>query len=213
MTIMIFIVDDHAIVRQGLRVLLTAYPHIEVVGEADNGADALLRLEHLQPHVVLMDLLMPTMDGVTATQQLKTRYPHIKVLALTSSIDDALVTQAIQAGADGYMLKASRAGDVVYAIECVAKGKSFLDPAATHVLVHHTRENDPLSSLTPREREVFDWLARGANSADVAQHLGVSEATIRTHTASLLEKLRLRDRAQVIIFALKRGLVRPEELP
>jgi DNA-binding NarL/FixJ family response regulator len=197
MTIQVLIVDDHAIVRQGLRLLLDAQPEINVVGEAPDAAMAVQMARTLKPDVILMDLLMPGMDGIEATRQIIALKLPSRVLVLSSSLEDQLVKQALQAGARGYILKASRSAELVQAIEKVAQGLSMLDPAA---------------SLTGREREVFDEMARGLNNAEIANTLSVSEATVRTHVASILDKLTLRDRTQVTIYALKRGLIRLEDL-
>lgn len=212
MPIKVLIVDDHAVVRQGLRLLLEAQGGIEVVGEAADGEMAITMAQSLLPDVILMDLIMSTMDGVEAIRRLQEKQVKSRVLVLTSSLEDHLVRQALQAGANGYILKASRASEMLSAIERVAQGQHVLDPAATEVLMQQVRGNDPLETLTGREREVFDLLAKGYNYAEIAQSIGVSEATIRTHAANILDKLSLRDRAQVIVYALKRGLVRPDEL-
>ncbi|MFN8417808.1 MAG: response regulator transcription factor [Anaerolineae bacterium] len=212
MTISVLIVDDHAIVRQGLRLLLDAQPQIEVVGEAADGAMGVQMARALKPDVILMDLLMPGMDGIEAIRQLVPLNLPSRVLVLSSSLEDQLVKQALQAGAQGYILKASRSSELVQAIERVSQGLSMLDPAAAHVLMQQVQSNDPLQTLTPREREVFDGMARGLNNTEIANSLSVSEATVRTHVASILDKLTLRDRTQVTIYALKRGLIRLEDL-
>lgn len=213
MSIKVLIVDDHAVVRQGLRLLLEAQPQIEVVGEAADGEMAVQLAQTLQPDVILMDLMMPGMSGIDALRQLQAKQVSSRVLVLTSSLDDSLVRQALQAGAHGYILKASRASEMLRSIEQVAQGMNVLDPAATQMMMQQVRGSDPLTALTGREREVFDWLARGLNYVEIAEKLGVSEATVRTHAASVLDKLSLRDRTQVMVYALKRGLVRPDELP
>ncbi|MBX3080943.1 MAG: response regulator transcription factor [Anaerolineae bacterium] len=212
MTIRVLIVDDHAVVRQGLRLLLDAQPNIDVVGESPDGEMAIQMARALKPDVILMDLLMPGMSGVEAIRQLHTLNLPSRVLVLSSSLEDQLVKQALQAGARGYILKASRSSELVEAIERVAKGQSMLDPAAAQVLMQQVQSNDPLESLTAREREVFNGMARGWNNAEIANALNVSEATVRTHVASILDKLTLRDRTQVTIYALKRGLIRLEDL-
>lgn len=212
MTISVLIVDDHAIVRQGLRLLLDAQPEINVVGEAADGAMGVQMARTLKPDVILMDLLMPGMDGIEAIRQLTALKLPSRVLVLSSSLEDQLVKQALQAGAQGYILKASRSSELVQAIERIAQGLSTLDPAAAHVLMQQVQSNDPLQTLTPREREVFDGMARGLNNTEIANSLSVSEATVRTHVASILDKLTLRDRTQVTIYALKRGLIRLEDL-
>jgi NarL family two-component system response regulator LiaR len=198
MSIRVLIVDDHAVVRQGLRLLLEAQATIEVIGEAVDGQSAIDLARQLHPDVILMDLLMP-LDS--------------KLLVLTSSLEDQMVKQALQAGAHGYILKASRAVELIQAIQRAAQGLSTLDPAAAQILMQQVRTHDPLETLTAREREVFEAMARGLNNSEIADQLTVSEATVRTHIASVLDKLNLRDRTQVIIYALKRGLIRLEDLP
>lgn len=213
MTIRILIVDDHAVVRQGLRLLLEAQPALEVIGEAADGAMAVQLARDMQPDVVLMDLLMPGMNGIEAIRQINAAKIPCRVLVLTSSLEDQLVKQALQSGAHGYILKASRAADLVQAIKRVGQGQSALDPAAAQVVMQHAREHDPLTTLTLREHDVFEMMARGHNNAEIAEKLTVSEATVRTHVASVLDKLMLRDRTQLMVYALKRGLIRLEDLP
>lgn len=209
----VLIVDDHAVVRQGLRQLIDAQPDIEVIGEAADGEMAVQMTRSLKPDVVLMDLLMPGMDGVEATAQIIALNMNVRVLALTSSLEDQLVKQVLQAGAQGYLLKASRVNDVVDAIKRVAEGQSVLDPAAAQVLMQQTRTHDPLEALTTRERDVFDMMALGKTNAEISESLTISEVTVRTHIASVLDKLSLRDRTQVVIYALKRGLIHVDDLP
>lgn len=213
MTISVLIVDDHAVVRQGLRMLLDSQPQINVVGEAPDGALAVEMAQKLEPDVILMDLLMPGMSGIEAIRRLRELKIPSKVLVLTSTLEDQLVKQALQAGAQGYVLKAIRSAELVQSIERVAQGISVLDPAATQVLMHQVTSHDPLELLTAREREVFEGMARGWNNAEIAANLKVSEATVRTHIANVLDKLALRDRTQVTIYALKRGLIHVEDLP
>jgi NarL family two-component system response regulator LiaR len=213
MIIRVLIVDDHAVVRQGLRLLLDAQPGIEVVGEAPDGTMAVQMAQELHPTVLLVDLLMPSMSGVEVIRRVNELGLESKTLVLSSSLEDQLVKQALQAGANGYILKASRSSELVSAIERVAAGQPALDPAAAQVVMQQVRTGDPLQTLTAREREVFELLARGLNNTEIAERLTVSEATVRTHIASLLDKLSLRDRTQVTIYALKRGIIRVEDLP
>jgi two-component system, NarL family, response regulator LiaR len=153
------------------------------------------------------------MSGIETTRRLNERNIRSHVLILTSSLEDQQVKQALQAGARGYVLKASRAADLVQAIERVAQGLNALDPAAVQIIMNQVKDSDPLETLTAREREVFDAMARGLNNPEIANHLNVSEATVRTHIANVLDKLALRDRTQVTIYALKRGLIHLEDLP
>lgn len=208
----ILIVDDHAVVRQGLRLLLEARPEIDVIGEASDGQMALQMARTSAPDVILLDLLMPNMNGLQVLEQIKEYGVSSRVLILTSSIEDHLVQQALAGGADGYILKTTRSSDLIEAIKRVAGGEGALDPAAAQAVMRQTRGQDPLLTLTQREREVFDHLARGRNAPEIATLLMVSEATVRTHVASILEKLALRDRVQVMAYAIKRGIVQAEDL-
>ena len=211
--ISVLLVDDHAVVRQGLRLLLESHPDMEIVGEAADGATAVDLARRLRADVILLDLLMPGMDGIETIRRLRAERVRSEVLVLTASLDDHLVKGALAAGARGYVLKVSRPADLVEAVRRVARGEEALDPAAARVLVQQLRGGDPLGVLTPREREVFDALARGLSNPQIAAALNVSEATVRTHSASVLDKLELPDRTQVTIYALKRGLIRVEDLP
>ena len=209
----VLLVDDHAVVRQGLRLLLESHPDVQVVGEAADGVAALTLAGRIRPDVILLDLLMPGMDGIETIRRLRAEGVQSEVLVLTASLDDHLVKGALEAGARGYVLKVSRPADLVEAVRRVARGEEALDPAAARVLVQGLRGGDPLAVLTPREHEVFDALARGMSNPQIAAALHVSEATVRTHIASVLDKLELPDRTQVTIYALKRGLIRVEDLP
>jgi two-component system, NarL family, response regulator LiaR len=205
--------DDHAMVREGLRSVLLVQPDIEVVGEATDGETAVELALKLTLDVILMDLVMPGMSGVNAIRQIKQHKSNAKVLVLTSTLQDEWVKKALQAGAHGYILKASRTADLVDAIRRVAKGQSALDPEVTQAMVRQMHEQDGIETLTSREREVFDLLARGYSSLEIAEKLSIGEATVRTHTASVLDKLRLRDRVQLMVYAVKRGLVQADDLP
>lgn len=211
--IRVAIVDDHAIVRQGLRLLLQSALDVEIVGEAADGTAALRMVRETHPDVLVLDLLMPGMDGVGVLRALRQEGLPARVLVLTSSLEDRLLHEAVEAGADGYFLKAAQMTDLLDAVRRVATGDSAFDPLVVRKLIQQQRQRDPLDELTAREREVFDLLARGQNYPEIAATLGVSEATVRTHGASLLDKLDLRDRTQVMVYALKRGLVRLEDLP
>lgn len=209
----VLIVDDHAIVRQGLRLLLATQSAIEVAGEAKDAETMVPMVQQLKPQLVLLDLLMPGMGGIEGIRRIVALGLDTRILVLTSSIEDHLVKDALAAGAHGYILKASRPGELLAAIERVMEGETALDPAAGHSLVRGAARRDPLDALTEREREVFEAMARGLTNVQIAERFVVSEGTVRTHVANVLNKLDLRDRAQVTVYALKRGLVRLDELP
>lgn len=212
-TIRLMLVDDHAIVRQGLRMMLEAHPYMVIVAEAASADEALERCTTHIPDIVLLDLLMPGIDAVSAIPLLLRQSPALKIIVLSSSVEDQRIQQALKAGAHGYILKASRPVDLLYAIEQVQRGFTALDPALNHVLMRQLKSDDPLTLLTPREREVFDEMALGRTNAQIALQLAVSEGTIRTHVVNVLDKLELRDRSQASIYALKRGLIRLDDLP
>ena len=206
--IRVLIVDDHAMVRQGIATFIELHDDIELVGEAANGRKALESVKELEPDVVLMDLVMPEMDGVTATREIKARYPNVKVLVLTSFVNDAQLSPALQAGASGYLLKDLSADELVNAIRAVHQGESPLAPQVAKKLVEQTREpRDPtvvkLAALTEREREVLALLGRGMNNRDIAKQLIISEKTVKFHVSSILSKLELDDRTQAALFAAK----------
>lgn len=211
--IKIMIVDDHAVVRQGLRQLIDAQPDIEVVAESADGEMAVQTARSITLDVILMDLLMPVMDGITAIKKIREAGVQCGIIALTSSMDEQLIKDALQSGAQGYLLKASRVNDVIDAIKKVANGQNALDPAALQVIMQQSFKHEPIDTLTTREREVFDLMAHGKTNPEIANTLSISEITVRTHIASVLEKLQLRDRTQVVIYALKKGLVRVDDLP
>jgi NarL family two-component system response regulator LiaR len=161
---------------------------------------------------VVMQVFSPVLELIRIGR-LSDQEKELEILVLTSSLDDHLVRRAIQAGADGHILKASRSSDLIQAVDRITEGMSNLDPAVTQIVMQQTRAHDPLAELTGREREVFDLLACGLNNLEIAETLDITEATVRTHVASVLDKLALRDHTQVIIFALKHGLVTLDDLP
>jgi NarL family two-component system response regulator LiaR len=210
MPIKLLLVDDHIVVRQGLRMLLAAHDTIEIVGEADDGVQAVRLAEQLLPDVILMDLLLPRLDGIEATRQIQARTPSCAVLMLTSNVQPQQIQAAIRAGAVGYVLKATRAQELIDAIQRAARGQRVLDPIAADALLSGLAHQDELNELTPREHEVLRLLAQGVSNAQIAN--AISEATVRTHIANVLSKLNLRDRAHVTIYALKRGLISLDEV-
>lgn len=211
-TVRVLLVDDHAVVRQGLRLFLGLDDRIEVVGEAGNGEEALSEAEALRPDVVVMDLMMPVMDGIAATRELRRRWPEIEVIALTSTLEEHKVNGAIDAGAISYMLKDASSDALAEAIHAAARGEVRLHPEAARRLIRDFRAGEMREALTPKETLVLQRLARGQNNRDIAAEQGVSEATIKTHVSRLLGKLGLESRTQAALYALKHGLASLEEL-
>ena len=205
--IRVLIVDDHAMVRQGIATFIELQDDIELVGEATNGREAIARVEELKPDVVLMDLVMPEMDGVTATREIKTRHPEVKVLALTSFVNDAQITPALRAGAAGYLLKDISADELMKAIRAAQRGESPLAPAVAKKMIEDVsqpREDTRwLDQLTERERQVLALLGHGLSNKEIAAKLSISEKTAKFHVSSVLSKLGLNDRTQAALFAVK----------
>lgn len=210
-TVRVLLVDDHAVVRQGLRLFLGLDPSIEVVGEAANGEEALAQADALRPAVVVMDLMMPVMDGLQATRLLRRQYPDTEVIALTSTLEEHKVNGAIEAGAIGYMLKDASSDTLADAIHAAARGEVRLHPEAARRLVRDFRSPDMRETLTPKETIVLQLIARGHSNRDIAGDQGVSEATVKTHVSRLLSKLGLESRTQAALYALRHGLARLEE--
>jgi two-component system, NarL family, response regulator LiaR len=210
--ISILIVDDHQVVRQGLRTFLELHDDLTVVGEATNGAAAVDLARQLAPAVILMDLVMPQLDGVAATQQIKALNPQIKIIALTSFTEDDQVFPAIQAGASSYLLKDVSPDELVEAIRAVHRGEARLHPNIARKLMEQvSRQRAPapeagLAGLTDREHEVLSLVAQGRSNHDIAQTLVISDKTVKTHMSNILSKLHLEDRTQLAIYALKHGL-------
>jgi DNA-binding NarL/FixJ family response regulator len=221
MTIRVAIADDHAVVRQGLRTFLELQGDMEVVGEAVDGADAVDLVERTAPDVVLLDLVMPRVDGIEATRRIRERSPATRILVLTSFADDHTVLPAIRAGAAGYLLKDVQPPELAAAIRTVHAGEALLAPAVATMLVEQLAAEDGAgapgaaaaaareerSHLTPRELEVIAELARGRANKAIAFELGVSERTVKTHVSNILGKLGLSDRTQAAVYAVEHGLV------
>lgn len=203
----VLLVDDHAVVRQGLRMFLATDEGLHVVGEAENGQEALEKVALLHPDVVLMDLLMPVMDGVRATRQIKTRFPEVEVIALTSVLEDQLVVEAMHAGATGYLLKDTHPEELVEAIHAAGRGEVRLHPEAARRLAQEVRTAEMREALTPRETEILRLVGRGLSNKRIAQQLNLSELTVKTHVSNLLSKLGLSSRTQAALFAIKEGLI------
>ncbi len=207
--IQVMIVDDHAIVREGLSMLLEEESNIEVVGEASNGKEAVLRAEKLQPQVVLMDLVMPEMDGITATQAIRQKVPNCQVLVLTSFAEDQRVPDAIQAGAIGYLLKDVLKGDLLSAIHAAVRGEPTLHPEAQRQLMRQMTQPPPqnlLSSLTEREMDVLRLIAQGQSNKEIATSLHLTEGTVKGYVSTILGKLQVADRTQAALYAVKHGI-------
>lgn len=213
--IRVLIVDDHTIVRRGIKALLAETEDIEVIGEADNGLEAIRMSKKLEPDVVLMDLLMPKMDGIEATRQVTSQQPNMRVLVLTSFVGDEKIFPAIKAGALGYLLKDSEPGELIRSIHKVYRGEPSLNPSIARKIMKEVLETpsekptpDP---LTAREVEVLQLLAKGLSNEEIAAKLVVSEVTVRTHISHLLSKLHLANRVQATLYALREGLTSLEE--
>jgi NarL family two-component system response regulator LiaR len=212
MTVRVLIADDHGVVRQGLRMFLSRDPGLEVVGEAANGEEALRMARRLEPDVVLMDLLMPVMDGIEATKAIRAELPEVEVIALTSVLEDASVTGAVRAGAIGYLLKNTEADELRQAIKAAAAGQVHLAPEAAARLMREVRFPESPEELTKRETEVLKLLARGKANKQIASGLFINEVTVKAHVSSILMKLGVRSRTQAALHAVRTGLVSIEEL-
>ena len=208
--IRVYITDDHPIVRRGIKQLLDTEPDIEVVGEATNGREAIADIDRLKPDIVLMDLVMPVMDGIEATRQIKVAHPSIQILVLTSFATDDKVFPAIKAGALGYLIKDTGPDELIHAIRHVHHGQPTLHPSIAQKLLKElslTSQQPPSPDpLTDREVEVLKLIARGLSNQEIAETLVVSVATVYTHVSRILDKLHLASRTQAALYALREGL-------
>jgi two-component system, NarL family, response regulator NreC len=211
----LLIVDDHAVVRSGLMMLLNGKNNIEVIGEASEGDEAIKKAKELNPDVVLMDLSMPHgKDGLTATQELHVLMPDIAILILTMHDDEEYLFRAIQSGASGYILKNAPHEDLLGAIESVSTGNAYLTPSATKVLMSGYLDRvkkgdnaDTFALLSEREKEVLEWIAKGYSNKEIAERLVISVKTVESHKSNLMEKLGLKSRPELVKYAMKKGLL------
>ena len=215
--IRVLLVDDHAMVRRGMRDFLELHDDIEVVGEAADGAVGVAAAEALRPDIVVMDLMMPNLDGIEATARIKAALPDVEVIALTSFIEEARVIAAIEAGASGFLLKDAEADELAAAIRAAAAGEVHLDPAVASIVARRMRDGgrpaggghgDGISTLTARERDVLAGLAKGYPNRQIAADLGITERTARTHVSNILAKLGLTSRTQAALLAVQHDLDR-----
>ena len=216
----VLLVDDDDLMRAGLRAVLSSDASVEVVGEAVDGRDAVGRMPRLRPDVVLMDVRMPRLDGISATREIVEAAPDARVLILTTFEDDDYIFGALGAGASGFLLKRTKPEDLIAAIHTVGAGEALLAPSVTRRVVDRmaqripvaaTRAEERLDELTPRERDVLDLVARGLSNREIADALVVEESTVKTHVKRILTKLDVRDRVHAVILAYETGLVRPGE--
>jgi NarL family two-component system response regulator LiaR len=216
-TIRILVVDDHIVVRRGLVAMLETEPGMQIVGEASNGAEAVEQARKLVPNVVLMDLVMPIMDGIEATRQIKQEMPSVNILVLTSFSTNDKVIPSLNAGAIGYLLKDSTPADLVRAIQQVAQGEGALPTAVTRQILAQIQspiassEQSAEEELTDRETEVLKLMAHGYSNAEIARLMVVSNPTVHTHVSRILSKLKVSSRTQAALYALKKGWVTLDE--
>jgi DNA-binding NarL/FixJ family response regulator len=215
--IRVLLVDDHAMVRRGMRDFLSLHDDIEVVGEAADGAAGVEQAKVLRPDIVVMDLMMPNLDGIEATGRIKAALPDVEVIALTSFIEESRVVAAIEAGASGFLLKDAEADELAAAIRSAAAGEVHLDPAVASIVARRMRDGgrgsaadqaDGIGTLTARERDVLARVARGYPNRQIASDLGITERTARTHVSNILAKLGLTSRTQAALLAAQHGLDR-----
>jgi DNA-binding NarL/FixJ family response regulator len=207
--IRILLADDHAVVRQGFKMILGAQPEMEIVGEAANGREAVDLAEQLRPDVVVMDVAMPELNGIEATRRLASSVPHARVVALSMHKDSVYVREILRAGARGYLLKDSGAADLVAAIHAVASGESYLSPAVSNAVLDDYRRiaTNPIDLLTSREREVLQLLAESKTNKEIAGVLNLSVYTVEAHRGRIMEKLNLHSIGELVLFAVRNGLV------
>lgn len=219
MSIRVVVADDQALVRGGFRRILDGEPDVVVVGEAADGEEAITCVAHTEPDIVVLDIRMPRIDGLEATRVITARHPATKVLVVTTFGLDDYVLEALRGGASGFLLKDAPPEDLLAAVRSIARGHASIDPAITRPLVSELRRRSRgrpelaarLDAITPRERDVLRLLAEGRSNSEIARALVIAEGTAKTHVASILAKLGLRDRIQCVIFAYESGLISPGE--
>jgi NarL family two-component system response regulator LiaR len=208
-TIRVMIVDDHAVVRSGLKAFLDAYDDLQLAGEARSGEEAVRLCAQIQPDVVLMDLVMSGMDGASATKAIRLTCPHTQVVVLTTFKDEAMIQKAISAGAIGYLLKDVQADELAEAIRLTNAGRTILSPEITQALVHgSTRGNQPGSDLSERELEVLSWMVQGLNNTEISNQMILSLSTVKHHVSNILGKLNVTNRAEAVAMAVQHNLAK-----
>jgi DNA-binding NarL/FixJ family response regulator len=213
-TITIFLADDHTIVRQGLAKLLEGEPNLQIVGEAENGREAVVKVEKLKPDVVLMDIAMPMLNGIEATRQIRKACPQTKVIILSMHSHDRYISELFSLGASGYLLKSSTGTDIINAIHTALKGSTYLSPSISDKVIEDylslkkkSHQDDLYNRLSNREREVFQMIAEGRSTKEIADILCLSPSTVKTHRSNIMEKLEMDNISQLIQFAIHIGIV------
>lgn len=214
--IKVVIADDHRILREGLKNLLTTDPEISVIGEASNGEELLSLLTTIDPDIILMDIGMPVVNGLVATKKVKEQFPYVKVLILTQYDSEEYLYAVLNAGAAGYILKETASTELIWAIKTVNDGLAYLSPAMTQTLIQERLEHKDSSSkikdvLTPREQEIFKLLADGLSNNEIAEKLVISLKTVQTHRAHIMEKLNLNNRTELVKYAIRQGIITVEQ--
>lgn len=212
--IRVFLVDDHLILREGIRSILEKVPDIEMIGEADNGNEAVAKVDQLAPDVVLMDITMPGLNGLEATRQIKQKHPSIKVLILTMHETDQYLSEMLEAGASGYVVKTTTSRELISAIRAVYQGDVHLYPSIARMLVEDYlqkvkmgEKKDSYNGLTPREREILRYIAEDKQNKEIADFLGISVRTVQTHRTNLMDKLGAHDRTELVKYAIRKGII------
>ncbi len=205
----VLLVDDHAVVRQGFRMIISAEPDFEVIGEASNGREAVQEAELLQPDIVLMDVSMPELNGIEATRRIVALAPRTRILALSMHRDSVYVREILRAGASGYLLKEAGDQDLLTAIRAIAQGQGYLSPAVSDAVLNDYRKHvtDPIDLLTSREREVLQLIAEGKTNKEIATALDLSTYTVESHRGRIMEKLNLHSAGELVRFAFRNGLI------